>query len=231
MTDLFTKYKSSDDENIIDVDGTINYLEDLELSPEDIKALSLAYLLKAPKMGTFTKERFTGIWQYYKVFDLNGMKKFINKFHNDLVNNNNNMEYIDLDTSENLSLQGMYNFTFGFLMEVENQRLLDTETAIDYWKLILPIVTESYLHEITPIDEDEFVANVNTRSQQWFDFLVEENKKAITFDTWSMFYLFFKEVVLDDPTNFKNYDEMAAWPSFMDEYIEFLYDKELLTPP
>lgn len=44
-----------------------------------------------------------------------------------------------------------------------------------------------------------------------------------------MFYLFLKEVVLPDPENFKDYDEMAAWPSIVDEYIEYLRDTNLLT--
>lgn len=208
------------------------YLEDLDISPEDVRSLTLAYLLNSPKMGVFTKKSFVGIWQQYKIFDLKGMKNFIIKFHEALIHKgiSSASGYVDLQ-GDDLSLQGMYNYAFGFLMEVENQRLLDIETAIEYWKLLIPIIITSYMVEITPIDEEDFITSVNERINQWYEFLIEEkSKKAITYDTWSMFYLFFKEVILDDPVNFKNYDEMAAWPSFMDEYIEFLYDKELLTP-
>ncbi|EMG45441.1 Nedd8 ligase, putative (Cullin neddylation protein, putative), partial [Candida maltosa Xu316] len=212
LIQVFEKYQDPNDPNQIDIDGTLKYLEDLDVTPEDLQSLTLAFLLKAPKMGVFTKDNFLNIWQNYSVTDIASMKKFLNKFHKDLISDGG--EYEDLSTGDTLTFQKMYDFTFKFSLEVENQKLLDIDSAIEYWKLLIPVILEKYINSQNLIDED-YSSKVNERIAQWYTFLSDNEyfkKKAISFDSWSMFYLFLLEVVLPDPEAFANYDEMAAWP-------------------
>ena len=71
-------------------------------------------------------------------------------------------------------------------------------------------------------------ATVESRIEQWFEFVRNEYKRSFLKDSWSMFYLFFKDIIIKDPEKFTDYDEMAAWPSVMDEYFEYLRENELL---
>lgn len=105
---------------------------------------------------------------------------------------------------------------------------MDIDLTISYWKLLLPLITAVYFTKNNSHNEDD-KAKVEERVQNWYDFLTNSNTRpVITFDTWSMFYLFFLEVILPDPYKLSNYDEMAAWPSKMDEYLEYLSDYNLI---
>ena len=51
-----------DDENIT-VDGTIRLCEDLGVNPEDVVLLAVAYELKSPAMGEWSKAGWTQGWK------------------------------------------------------------------------------------------------------------------------------------------------------------------------
>lgn len=229
LNSIFDKYKDPEDNNQTDIDGTLRYLEDLEITPEDLSSLTLAYLLKSPKMGIFLRESFVKVWEQQNCIDIPSMKTFLTKFHRSLINNE--PSYTDVMTGELATFQKLYDFAFKFSMEVEHQKVLDFETSIEYWKLLIPVIIQQYIKENNPMDE-EYENKVNDRIEQWYKFLTESEyitKKSISQDSWSMFYLFIKQVILPDPEHMKDYDEMAAWPSIADEFIEYLRDTELLT--
>ncbi|RLV94995.1 Defective in cullin neddylation protein 1 [Spathaspora sp. JA1] len=218
LVSLFSKYK--EDEKHIGIDGTISYLEDLSISPEDPLALTIAYFLKAPRVGVFTRDSFITIWQHYSCFSIVQMKSVIGLVHKDILSPSEDKKYTDVFDGKPLTLKGMYEFTFEFLKEVENQRVLDVDTCIDYWKLFMPMILQSTKAKVAK--------QVEVRLDQWYKFLHEDYKKPISFDGWCQFYLFVQDIIINDPEGFTNYDEMQSWPSVMDEYIEYLRDNELL---
>lgn len=192
---IFKQYASKSDPETIDVDGVLRYLEDLEIEPEDPRSLTLAFFLEAPSMGVLPRGPFVNNWSQTRARSLKQMALYIDNFHTTIVRN------------DPLQFVQLYNFAFDFLMESPDQRLLAVDTAIDYWKMLL-------------VDRPEF-DGCSTRFHQWFEYL-DTHKKAVTKDTWRMVYLFFREVVAKDPEGLKDYDEMASWPSVVDEYIEWL---------
>ena len=105
---IFDKYKEKEDGNKIDVEGTIAYLEDLGISPEDMESLSLSFFLKSPSMGCFDRDNFLKRWQEVGAFTLEAMKEYIKRY-NEKVKNSESLYY------------EMYNFAFDFLMTVEGQ--------------------------------------------------------------------------------------------------------------
>lgn len=201
LNSIYDKYKDTHNENKIDINGTIAYLEDLNIDPEDPISLTLAYFLESPTMGVFTKEKFLNKWQSEKITSLSSMREYILKLHK------------SLEANDEL-FQDLYNFTFNFLMEVPGQRLLNYELAVDYWKLLF-------------MNRKDFEPCFG-RLNQWFDFISNEYKRGLSNDTWKMFYLFVKTIMLKDPSNLQDYDEMSAWPSVIDEYVEYLKENELL---
>ncbi|KAI5961587.1 DCN1 [Candida pseudojiufengensis] len=226
---IYEKYKDPSNPEQIDIDGTLNYLEDLKIDPDDPKSLFLAFLLKSPKTGVFKRDEFLNIWQHYKINSISQMKTFLNEFYEDILYNRGNYTSIEDNEGEEeiLNFKKLYDFTFKFLIESENQKVLNIELAIEYWKLLLPLLIESYSVEQLDLNKSKIQERIN----QWFEFLknYDSNKrKIITFDTWSMFYNFLIEILFNDPLNFKNYDEMASWPSKIDEYMEYLNDNNLI---
>jgi DCN1-like protein 1/2 len=49
--------------NEIAVDGTLKLCEDLQVDPEDVVMLAVAYELKSPRMGTWTKKGWMEGWK------------------------------------------------------------------------------------------------------------------------------------------------------------------------
>ncbi|KAF7373799.1 Defective in cullin neddylation protein [Mycena sanguinolenta] len=54
----------------------------------------------------------------------------------------------------------------------------------------------------------------------WFEFLQEKGGKGVSKDTWNMFHDFVRTI----DVRFETYDETAAWPSTIDDFV--LYAKE-----
>jgi len=224
---IFDQYKDANNPEVIDIDGTLKYLEDLGIDPDDPKSLTLAFLLKSPLVGVFKKDKFLTIWQHYEVHDVKAMAEFLNHFHENVLHDKGS--YSDLETNEVIDFKQLYDFTFGFLKESENQKVLDIDLTISYWKLLLPLITSVHFARNNSDSNEDDKAKIDERAQNWYDFLSNSNPRpVITFDTWSMFYLFFLEVIIPDPYKLSNYDEMAAWPSKMDEYVEYLSDNNLI---
>lgn len=53
----------ADSANQTDIDGTLRYLEDLSLAPEDPSVICLAHLLRAPRMGVFERKGWVEGWK------------------------------------------------------------------------------------------------------------------------------------------------------------------------
>ncbi|CAH8260246.1 unnamed protein product [Arabidopsis lyrata] len=98
----------------------------------------------------------------------------------------------------------IYNFAFGWAKE-KGQKSLALDTAIGMWQLLFaerdwPLVTH------------------------WCDFLQDRHNKAISKDTWAQLLEFARTV---DPV-LSNYDAEGAWPYLIDEFVEYLYDKNVV---
>lgn len=57
----------------------------------------------------------------------------------------------------------------------------------------------------------------------WITFLTETQKRAVSKDTWNMILEF--AVYHETDTELSSYDEEAAWPSVIDEFVEYLRAK------
>lgn len=99
----------------------------------------------------------------------------------------------------NPQFQKIYRFTYGFLLQ-EGQRVLPQDIAVEYWKLLLPGKYEGL--------------------DQWLTFVTDVYKRNISKDAWNMLYEFILYQAKDP--SLENYDEDGAWPSVIDEYVEYL---------
>lgn len=194
---IFNKYR--DTNTSIGIDGTLQYLEDLGIEPEDVKALILSYFLESESMGSFRKDAFLRNWDGVGAVTVEDMAKYL--------------QLLKAEMCHLSEFQKLYTFTFDFLLENSHQKSLPYDLVIDYWKLLFGLIE---------LDDE-----TRKRIDQWYEFL-ETVKKPINKDTYLMFWEFVKEVMMVDAKGMKEYDEMASWPVIIDEYIEYLQENGLL---
>jgi len=95
----------------------------------------------------------------------------------------------------------IYKYTFGFAKN-KDQKSMDVATAVGMWQWVL--------------------GNRFPHVETFIQFLEERKPvKVINKDQWMNFYEFCSTVSQD----LSNYDEMAAWPVLMDEYVEWIREK------
>ncbi|ODV83360.1 hypothetical protein CANARDRAFT_9760 [[Candida] arabinofermentans NRRL YB-2248] len=192
---LFDKYKDPSPDGLgkpfIGIDGTIAYLADLGYEPEDIAVLSLAEFLESPSVGVFKKDAFLKNWTRQGCITLEQMRDFIES-----------QLKVKLKTDPEY-FKKIYSFTYKFILEPKEKNV-PYETAIDYWRLMIPI---------------EYEKELNT----FIEFVETESKASINKDQWNMLPPFLKHYKSDP--KMETYDENQSWPVLMDEFVEWLADK------
>ncbi|ODQ77361.1 hypothetical protein BABINDRAFT_67496 [Babjeviella inositovora NRRL Y-12698] len=100
----------------------------------------------------------------------------------------------------------VYEYTFTIALDA-NARVLSNEVAVEYWNLLLAPVYGAKL-------------------ALWVKFVVEEWKKTINRDAWTMLLPFLEW--FSQQTSLAEYDETAAWPSLIDAFVEYVNSHEFL---
>lgn len=196
---IFNKYTSVENPAIILIDGTLAYLDDLGIEPENPICLTLAFLLESPQTGEFFKEPFLRVWGDHKISKLKDMRSFLEQRH--------------LQLMESAEFEQFYQYVFDFVRGLETRiKAIAHEEAVLYWQMLF--------------GEKKGLEACQGRLSQWYEF-VAESQRNISKDTWNMFYKLLVQVVAVDPEHLSGYDEMSAWPSMVDEYMEWLEEKGL----
>jgi len=206
LVSLFDKYKDPDEPEEITIDGTINLCEDLDVDPEDVVLLAVAYELKSPQMGRWTKKGWIDGWKNLGTDSIKGMKASLADLREQLRSNSAYFEKV-------------YNYTFEFARS-EGQRSLALDSALALWGLLLPCGFEGGALTSSSGDDDVSMEGDKWKEEYnkwWFDFLTEKGIKGISKDTWVMFLDF----VRSTDAEFSNYDTEGSWPSIIDDFVEY----------
>lgn len=191
--EIFDKYKSPENPDLILIDGTLEYLSDLGYDPEELKSLTVAYVLESPQTGEFHRNAFVRVWLTLGVNTIQGMRQYVDE------------KQLLMERSVE-EFEPFYQFLFEFVRGSDSRiKVIGFEEAIIYWQMLL----------------DLRFPTSGERLQQWYEF-VQETKKSITRDSWNMFFKFVVQVIESDPLSLSAYDETSAWPSVVDEFMEWL---------
>jgi len=123
---LFNNYKEEGEENgeeqFIGLDGIVKLCTDLEISPEDVTTLLLAFALNAQEMGYFTKKEWTEGLEKLQVDSIEKLKAHLPKLRDELNDQN--------------KFKNIYRYAFNFSKERE-QKCIDLEAAAGMLALIM----------------------------------------------------------------------------------------------
>lgn len=220
---MFDQYADEDDNNVIGVEGMERLCNDASMSMEGALPLLVAWSVSTKALGSITRNEFTNGFGKLKIdtpqkvglmaSDLNSL--FFScaiaeqASRMSLASSAQGGDPYDrtLLRSYQQNLESAYAKFYAFcfvLVKPEGSRNIEMETATAFWTVILapryPIASELV------------------------GFITEKGTyKAVTKDLWNMTLEFCKSVRPD----LQGYDaEEAAWPSLLDDFIE--WKKEIL---
>ncbi|KAL4071587.1 Cullin binding-domain-containing protein [Scleroderma yunnanense] len=215
---LFDKYKDRGGDEIT-VNGTLKLCEDLAVDPEDIVLLAIAYELKSPRVGEWTRMGWIDGLRNLGCDSLQSIKSTLPQLRERL-------------RSDVVYFRAVYNHTFNFTRS-EGQRSLAIDTALAYWELLLPFglsggalkhhPSSSNDTSTTPLlnrdvryrnnhyqdadidmdgesededekDEDREEGWGNEHTEWWLEYMRERGGRGVSKDTWQMVRLPFYPV-------------------------------------
>ncbi|XP_061708772.1 DCN1-like protein 1 isoform X2 [Cydia pomonella] len=119
---LFNKYKDQQENDKITVDGVMKFLEDLNLSPESILVLIIAWKCKAAVQCEFSKDEFlTGLME----LGADSIDKLKTK-----------LGTLETEIKDPNKFKDFYQFTFNYAKN-PGQKGLELDMAIAYWNIVL----------------------------------------------------------------------------------------------
>ncbi|GMK57765.1 hypothetical protein CspeluHIS016_0405990 [Cutaneotrichosporon spelunceum] len=215
--DIWDKFKDPS-RNLITIDGFMSLCQELNLDPEsDIVLFCLASDLGSKAIGEFAKEPFVSGWAEIdpSIDSVAKMKAALPHLRKKL---NTDAAYF----------KKVYMHTFD-LSKAEGARVLALDTALSMWELFIPPAMEAKPSALSHVSAGESPSAPATKNPSllgdsgfnlWLDFQKSRNK-AVSKDTWSLFIDFVRTI----DAEFKEYDESAAWPSTMDEFVEYARER------
>ncbi|EJT97191.1 defective in Cullin neddylation protein 1 [Dacryopinax primogenitus] len=200
---VFDKYKDASDR--IGIDGTIKLCEDLDVSPEDVVLLAIAHECKCPGVGEFTRDGWIGGLQSLGCESVDALKRLLPSLRQRLL-------------SDPVYFKAVYFSTFGFAKPPDS-RVLPLDSALAYQALLVPPALQ--LGQKGALASERPPGFGMREWAWWEEFLGKSSVKAMTKDVWNNFIDFVRQI----DSEFKMHDLEAAWPSVIDEFVEFAKGK------
>lgn len=122
LEQLFHKYKDHHENDKIMLEGIMKFLEDVNLSPESILVLIIAWKCKAAVQCEFTREEFTSGFIELGVDSIDKLKA--------------KLPTLEVEIKDVNKFKDFYHFTFNYAKNV-GQKGLDLDMAIAYWNIVL----------------------------------------------------------------------------------------------
>ncbi|QRW00339.1 cullin binding [Ceratobasidium sp. AG-Ba] len=224
---MFDRYMDEDDNDVIGGEGLERLCGDASMSMEGALPLLVAWSVNAKTLGSITRTEFADAFGKLRIdtpqkvglmasdlntlfFDCSIAEKAARMSINNGANGADPYDRTLLRSYQHnaeSAYSKFYSFCFA-LVKPPQSRNIDMETATAFWSAIL---APKY-----PI-AGELVAFISEKGTY----------KAVTKDIWSMTLEFCKTVQPD----LQGYDEEeAAWPSLLDDFVEWKKAKLVLVP-
>lgn len=189
VVNIFKKYADNSNQEIIDIDGTIQYFNDLNIDFEtDIRALIAACVLNSTNAGEFKRESFVSYWSQQNVSTIAGMSQHLH------------------DISQNGDIiEKTYKFAFNYTLEHKKKKL-PVEEAIALWSVFFSKDLQN--PETTAF---KFINDYIATGKS--------GKTDITRDEWMMAYEFFQIPLSDLKKHTENAAWPVLMDEFVDLFF------------
>ncbi|WVF70183.1 hypothetical protein IAT40_004971 [Kwoniella sp. CBS 6097] len=209
LGEIWEKYKDSSDSKLIKIEGTMEMCKELEVDPDsDAVLFCLATDLGSKVLGEWEKQPFVaGLASYPGNIDsLSALKKYLPSLRKKL---NTDPTYF----------KKVYMHTFTLAKGTDfGARTLQLDTAIGLWNLYIPPALSSTPSALSHHSDTSAPPQFGQEEfELWLEF-IRQKGKAVSRDTWSLLVDFIRSI----DKEFKEYDDEGAWPSTIDDFVEFV---------
>lgn len=209
----------------------MKYLQDLGITPDDIRTLILSTLVSSPTLGTLNRSDFISGWlnlaqdpSTHPTMDSTPatqistqnttLSTIAGAFRDPGSSRISNPEYKKRPSP---MFKRVYKHTFTLaLPEGNNVRAIPLDEAAEYWRLLLGPNGYNWRSQTRK-------GNATPWLEWWLSFLQEKWRKAVNRDLWEQTLAFAQETSMDDTLGF--WSEDAAWPGVIDEFVEWVRQK------
>ncbi|KAK4685586.1 hypothetical protein P7C73_g4561, partial [Tremellales sp. Uapishka_1] len=202
---IWDKYKDPS-KALITIEGTMAFCTELDIDPSSDSVLfCLATDLGSKAIGEWEREPWITGWTAMgpSIESLADMKAQLPALRTKL-------------NSDPAYFKKVYMHTFD-LSKADGARTLMLDTGIDMWKLYIPPALAARPSALSKVSSPGAPPDFTEKELgMWLEF-IQKKGKAISKDTWSLFIDFVRSIDSD----FKEYDEEAAWPSTIDDFVEY----------
>lgn len=201
LTKLFDQYRdSSADADIIGVEGTMKYFQDIGVDVEGLESLAAFEIVQAPTMGEIQREGFVNGWQERSCDTIAKQKAYIQSVKKDLPANK------ELFTR-------VYKHTFT-VAKTPGSKAVTLEGAVAYWELL-------FSSELSAV---KWQSPGTPWLSWWTEFLNSSWKRSVNKDMWVQTLKFAELTLSDEAMSFWN--EESSWPSVIDEFVEWVKNEK-----
>ncbi|KAA8914823.1 Cullin binding-domain-containing protein [Sphaerosporella brunnea] len=124
LNKIFEQFREpTDAPDTFGVNGSMRFLQSIDVGLEESTVLVIAELLNAPTMGEFSRQGFITGWTSLGCDSLDKMRAIVPALRHSLH-------------ADETTFKRVYMFTFAFA-RTQGQKSLPLEVAIEYWKLLL----------------------------------------------------------------------------------------------
>lgn len=181
----------------IEIDGTIKYLGDLGVNLDEVVVLAVLTELNAPTMGELGRENFVSYWLSHGADTISKQQAHVATLRRNLANDQSFFKRV-------------YKHTF-VLARNPNQKAVQLDAAIEYWRLLLQKPSMSWNTSTTPW------------LNWWIEYLEAKWKKSVNRDMWDQTLAFVTKSLADESMSW--WSEDGAWPGVLDEFVAFVEAK------
>jgi len=199
---LYLVLDPTQEDEVSNVNGTMEYLTDLGVNIENAEALVALEIVQAPALGEIAKEGFVEGWKAIGADIIAKQKSYIAEQIRQLPND--------------MSLfKRVYRHTFVCSKE-KQQKALPLENALVYWELLF-----------SPPGRPWAGASINWCSL-WIEYLKAKWTKSVNKDMWNQTFEFYLKSMQDETLSF--WSEDGAWPGVIDDFVAYVKEKGGVSP-
>ncbi|KAF2627347.1 DUF298-domain-containing protein [Macroventuria anomochaeta] len=202
LNKLFDKYRenAAGEPDLVGVDGTMSYLQQLEVDLEGMDSLAALEIIQAPTMGEITREGFVNGWLERDCDTIDKQKAYLGNLKTQLP-------------ADKATFTRVYKYTF-FLAKTGQQKAVALEAATAYWDLLFA----------SPLSAVKWSTPNNPWLDWWKEFLEASWKKSVNKDMWNETLKFAQLTLQDESISFWN--EESSWPSVIDDFVEWVKNEK-----
>ncbi|EPY50549.1 neddylation protein Dcn1 [Schizosaccharomyces cryophilus OY26] len=130
---LFDQFKSSEDADLIDFDGSAKLFETLGVSFEDPETLLISYLLQSPNMGEFIREKFVQGCSTLSISNLSDLKNAVDQKKSLWKSDRALQKAVYIYSYPLACDKGKKNLSTGIAIELLQVLLKDFFPLLDHW--------------------------------------------------------------------------------------------------